>query len=211
MINKPTISHFFYKKLGPILFFMLWMGCANDPKTTATPVIASPDSIHIGDSEVEIKRIRKDGLDIALTSKKDRLMSELQVDIKDSTQLKQYTAKLQLDGQIQDVHVTDLNNDGLKEVYIFNTSSGSGSYGDVIGYQLGKSGLDTILFSSADANADENYMGHDSFYIKYPYLYRKYPKYREIDPNCCPTGGTRNIAYKLIKQRGRLILKQTKL
>ena len=41
------------------------------------------------------------------------------------------------------------------------------------------------------------YMGHDSIYAENNRIYRKYPVYKDGDPNCCPTGGEKIISYRL--------------
>lgn len=107
---------------------------------------------------------------------------------------------LELDGQVVDAEIEDLNSDGFPEVLIYTTSAGSGSYGHVIGYSVnnGKS-MSQISFPELSDNkeASVGYMGHDEFAIVETSLVRRFPIYRDQDTNSNPTGGTRQIQYKL--------------
>lgn len=40
-------------------------------------------------------------------------------------------------------------------------------------------------------------MGHDQFVLAEQYLVRSFPVYREGDANAAPSGGTRQLQYKL--------------
>ena len=48
--------------------------------------------------------------------------------------------------------------------------------------------------------ADKGYMGHDQFAVVENRLARRFPVYRDGDTNASPTGGVRQLQYKL--QRG---------
>ena len=106
----------------------------------------------------------------------------------------------ELDGQAVDAEIGDLNSDGYPEILIYTMSAGSGSYGNVIGYSVnnGKS-LSQIYFPEISENKDASrgYMGHDEFAIVETTLVRKFPVYKDTDTNNNPTGGTRQIEYKL--------------
>jgi len=114
--------------------------------------------------------------------------------------------KIKIDGEIIDAFTADLNGDGKDEVYIFNQGEGSGSYGNLYGYQAETSGLDSISMGDLPAQYRDKYMGHDSFAIDGKQLLRFIPLYNEIDPTCCPTGGKATIKYKLANVKGKLVL-----
>ena len=105
-----------------------------------------------------------------------------------------------MDGQVVDAEIEDLNSDGFPEILIYTTSAGSGSYGNVIGYSVnnGKS-ISQIYFPEISENkeASSGYMGHDEFAIIETTLARRFPVYKDGDTNNNPTGGTRQIDYKL--------------
>ena len=108
--------------------------------------------------------------------------------------------QMEIDGSVVNAEVEDLNVDGFPELVIYTQSAGSGSYGNVIGYSVnnGKS-MSQISFPDLSNNkeASAGYMGHDVFLIGETNLIRKFPIYREGDTNNNPTGGTRQIQYKL--------------
>jgi len=107
---------------------------------------------------------------------------------------------LELEGKVTNAEIEDLNSDGFPEILIYTVSIGSGSYGNVIGYSVnnGKS-ISQIYFPEISENktAEIGYMGHDEFTIIETSLARRFPIYKEGDTNNNPTGGTRQIEYKL--------------
>lgn len=101
---------------------------------------------------------------------------------------------------VTNVEIGDLNVDGYPEVLVYLTSVGSGSYGTVIGYSVnnGKS-MSQISFPSVGDNPEvsKGYMGHDEFAIVELSFCQRFPVYKENDTNANPTGGIRQIQYKL--------------
>ena len=110
------------------------------------------------------------------------------------------TVTHELDGTVLNAEVGDLNIDGYPEVLVYTQSVGSGSYGSVIGYSVnnGKSMSQIWLPEITDYNkASSGYMGHDEFAIVENTLVRRFPLYKPGDVNAKPTGGIRQIQYKL--------------
>ena len=108
----------------------------------------------------------------------------------------------EVDGIVYRAEIADLNADGRPEVFAYVSSAGSGSYGSMVGYVIEKNlELSPIalpdLGDSAEASAE--YMGHDEFTVVESSLLRRFPRYHLGDVNAAPTGGNRNIAYKLAK------------
>ncbi len=103
-------------------------------------------------------------------------------------------------GSVSGVEVADLDANGLPEVYVFITSAGSGSYGSVAAWALnkGRRSLSTIHLPELSGKAAEGYQGHDEFAVVELSLARRFPIYRPGDSNAKPTGGTRQISYKLV-------------
>jgi len=109
---------------------------------------------------------------------------------------------LDIEGEIVNTEIADLNSDQFPEVLIYTTSAGSGSYGSVIAYSTNKGkSLSQITFPETAGNSKigKGYMGHDKFSLEGNTLVQEFPIYKKEDPNCCPTGGTRHIQYKLEK------------
>jgi len=103
-------------------------------------------------------------------------------------------------GAVTLAEVADLNVDGSPEVYVTVTSAGSGSYGSLVAYAANrKKSLSEITLPALtdDPEASKGYMGHDEFRVVESSLVRRFPVYRDGDTNSKPTGGTRQISYRL--------------
>lgn len=105
----------------------------------------------------------------------------------------------EVEGIVADAYFNDLDQNGSPELYIMVNSAGSGGYGDVIGYLYSKDSLSEIKFPSPepDNSLFNGYMGHDSIFISNNQLLRKFPVYRQGDPNSAPSGGERTLLYTL--------------
>jgi len=103
-------------------------------------------------------------------------------------------------GTISGVEIGDLNNDNYPEVLVYFTSVGSGSYGSIIAYSVnnGKS-MSQIYLPDLSGNKEisKGYMGHDEFAMVENTFVQRFPIYNPGDSNAEPTGGTRQIQYKL--------------
>lgn len=110
--------------------------------------------------------------------------------------------KHEIDGSVTGAEIADINADGSPELYVYINSAGSGTYGSLIAYSSNnKKSLSEIYLAplTYDKVNSVGYMGHDEFTIIENSLARRFPVYKEGDPNCCPKGGTRQLQYKLIK------------
>jgi hypothetical protein len=106
----------------------------------------------------------------------------------------------EIEGTVVNAEIGDLNLDTFPEVLVYITSDGSGSYGSVIGYSVnnGKSMSMINLPNIADnPKANLGYMGHDEFAIVESTFNQRFPIYKPGDTNAKPTGGMRQIQYKL--------------
>jgi hypothetical protein len=106
----------------------------------------------------------------------------------------------QIEGSVTNAEVADLNVDGSPELYVYVTSAGSGSYGSLVAYSANKGKSLSEIFLpplEEDKNAAKGYMGHDEFAVVENMLVRRFPVYKDGDTNAKPTGGTRQIQYKL--------------
>ena len=105
-----------------------------------------------------------------------------------------------IDGTVTNVEVDDVNADGSPELMIYITSAASGSYGTAIGFSgnNNKSMSEITIPSMVDnPKANKGYMGHDEFALVEGTLVQRFPIYKEGDTNSKPTGGMRQIQYKL--------------
>lgn len=111
-----------------------------------------------------------------------------------------------VEGSVVNAETGDLNNDGFPEVFVYLQSAGSGSYGSVIGYSVDKTNMVSQLVPpnvAENAEAGKGYMGHDEFAIVENTLNQRFPVYNQGDSNANPTGGMRQIEYKLAESGGR--------
>lgn len=107
----------------------------------------------------------------------------------------------ELEGQVTQSEIGDLNLDGFPEVLVYVTAPGSGSYGSVIGYSVNNGKSMSQIYLPPISNNPElssGYMGHDEFAIVESTLVRRFPIYLKGDTNAAPSGGTRQIQYKLV-------------
>ncbi|KPF45915.1 hypothetical protein IP87_14065 [beta proteobacterium AAP121] len=107
-----------------------------------------------------------------------------------------------IEGQISRAEVADLNADGSPEVYVYIRSAGSGSYGTLVAFSANqRKSLSEIYLPpvSHDAKAAQGYMGHDDFAVVEGTLVRRFPVYKEGDINARPTGGVRQLQYRLTR------------
>ncbi len=106
----------------------------------------------------------------------------------------------EIDGTVTLAEVADLDVDGSPEIYVYVTSAGSGSHGSLVAYAANKRRSLTAIFLpplADDPKAAKGYMGHDEFRVVESTLVRRFPVYRDGDTNAKPTGGTRQVQYKL--------------
>jgi hypothetical protein len=105
-----------------------------------------------------------------------------------------------VDGQITRAEVADLNADGSPEVYVYIRSAGSGSYGTLVAFSANRrESLSEIYLPpiTDDAKAAQGYMGHDQLAVVEGTLVRRFPIYKDGDNNAAPSGGVRQMQYKL--------------
>lgn len=119
-----------------------------------------------------------------------------------------------IEGTVTGAEVADLDADGSPEVYVYVTSAGSGSYGSVVAYSANRrKSLSGIHLPPITENkpASRGYMGHDEFAVVENVLAHRFPIYREGDSNAKPTGGMRQLQYKLVPGEAGWLLKVDKV
>lgn len=115
---------------------------------------------------------------------------------------------------VVNAEIGDLNIDSYPELFVYLTSDGSGSYGKLIGYSVnnGKSVSQVYLPDiSENDEVSKGYMGHDEMGIVENTFCQRFPIYKEGDSNANPTGGIRQIQYKLVDGESSRILKIDKV
>lgn len=103
-------------------------------------------------------------------------------------------------GTVTGADVADLDGDGSPEIYVYLQSSGSGSHGSLVAFSANElaslSGIDLPDLMD-DKAASAGYQGHDQFAIVGNRLSRRFPVYRDGDPDSSPSGGVREVLYRL--------------
>jgi hypothetical protein len=106
----------------------------------------------------------------------------------------------ELDGTAYRAELADLDSNGWPELYVYISSAGSGSYGSLAAYAVNNGKSITPIYLpplEQSPEAIEGYMGHDHFAVVENRLQRNFPIYRKGDSNAAPTGGTRQLQYRL--------------
>jgi hypothetical protein len=121
---------------------------------------------------------------------------------------------VEIDGTVSGAEIADLDSNGFPEIYIYVTSVGSGSYGSLVGYAVNKGASMTEIYLppvAEDAKHNHGYMGHDEFAVVEGTFVQRFPIYKDTDSNSQPTGGTRQLQYKLKAGEAGWLLKLAKV
>ncbi|WP_242202906.1 hypothetical protein [Aestuariivivens insulae] len=103
--------------------------------------------------------------------------------------------------QVIDAEVEDLNADGSPDLFVYTQSIDGDKYGNVYAFSVNnKKSMSQVYFQPTADNTKINkgYKGHDEFSIVETVLVQQFPVYKEGDTNAKPTGGTRQVSYKLV-------------
>ena len=120
------------------------------------------------------------------------------------------TREVEIDGRVTSAEIADLDGNGWPEIYVYVVSGGSGSYGSLVAYAVnnGKSVSGIYLPTLNDDKVNSvGYMGHDEFAVVESVFARRFPVYLENDSNSSPSGGIRQLQYKLTMGEASWVLK----
>jgi len=115
-----------------------------------------------------------------------------------------------INGTVTGAEAADLDGDGSPEIYVYVTSAGSGSHASLVAYAANRrKSLSEIHLPplARDKAASKGYMGHDEFAVVESVLVHRFPVYRDADTNAKPTGGMRQLQYRLVPGEAGWILK----
>jgi hypothetical protein len=116
----------------------------------------------------------------------------------------------EIEGLVTGAEVADLDSDGSPELYVFVRSAGSGSYGSLAAWSANRRrSLSLIAFPpvAEDPRISRGYMGHDAFAIVGNRLVQRFPVYRPGDSNASPSGGLRQVHYRLVPGEAGWVLR----
>lgn len=161
-------------------------------RPTAWPV-SSPPPVPFGQT------LKLQGIGFRVTSANSGSINELKI-VPSGLEVDHAPIVRSVEGQITRAEVADLDADGSPEVYVYIRSAGSGSYGSLVAFSANRrKSLSEIYLPpvSDDARAAQGYMGHDDFAVIEGTLVRRFPVYKDGDSNAAPSGGMRQMQYKL--------------
>jgi hypothetical protein len=159
------------------------------------------------------KALELQGVTFAVSCANDSSLNEVTI-VPAGLEEDNEVAKVEADGVVTGAEVADLNADGSPEVYVYVQSAGSGGYGSVIGYGANRKKSMSPIYLEELAEGSEHlagYMGHDEYAVVESTLVRRFPIYKEGDSNAEPTGGMRQIQYKLKAGEAGWLLKVDKV
>jgi len=139
------------------------------------------------------------GITFRVSSTNDRSLNQLRI-VPAGLSIDNTPIAREVEGTVTGAQVADLDRNGSPEVYVYVQSAGSGSYGSLVAYAANnRKSLSEIYLPPVTDNpaVSKGYMGHDNFAVTKDALVRRFPVYREHDSNAQPTGGTRQLRYKL--------------
>lgn len=121
-----------------------------------------------------------------------------------------------LDGEVTGAEVADLNADGSPEIYVYQyvKTRDTGEFADLVAYAANnRKSLSEVSLPSLrdDPKAVAGYLGRDEFAVVETALVRRFPIYREGDAPDKPSGGMRQIQYKLAPGEATWALKVDKI
>ena len=158
------------------------------------------------------KTLKLHGISFRVSTPNDSSINELSI-VPNGLEEDNRPIKQKIEGTVTNAEIADLNADGSPEIYIYVTSAGSGSYGQLVAYSANNNkSLSEIYLPplTDDEKNAQGYMGHDEFAIVENTLVRRFPIYDAKDSNANPTGGTRQLQYKLVPGEATWILKLDK-
>ena len=104
----------------------------------------------------------------------------------------------EIDGTVTGADIGDINVDGSPEIYVYIKAKEKGS---LIAYSANiKKSLSEIYLPpiTDDPKLTKGYRGHDEFMMVEGIVAQRFPLYKDNDTDAKPTGGWRQLQYKLV-------------
>jgi hypothetical protein len=119
-----------------------------------------------------------------------------------------------VEGRVTGAEVADLNADGSPEVYVYVASADSRARGSLVAYSSNRrKSLSEIYLPplAEDKAASRGYRGRDEYAVLEGVLGHRFPVYRDGDADDRPTGGMRQLQYKLVPGEAGWLLKKDRM
>jgi hypothetical protein len=178
------------------------------PRPPAAPVAAAPLAPRGFDRTFELQ-----GVTFRVTCPGDSSVNKLTI-VPSGLVGDNRAVTQEIDGTVTGAEVADVDGDGSPEIYVYVQSAGSGSYGSLAAWSANKKrSLSMIHLPPVAENpkVSKGYMGHDAFAVVENRLVQRFPVYRPGDTNASPTGGMRQLHYKLVPGEAGWLLKVDKV
>ena len=169
------------------------------PTGAESPAAAAPAGASSSSARFE-RTLELQGLAFRVTCPNDSSINQLEI-VPAGLEIDNQPIRQDVDGSVSGAEVADLDANGSPELYVYVQSAGSGSYGSLAAYAANnRKSLSAIALPSVADNpkVSKGYMGHDEFAVVENRLVQRFPIYLEGDTNAKPTGGMRQIQYKLV-------------
>lgn len=99
------------------------------------------------------------------------------------------------DGTLQNCWMRNIDGDQDAEVLLVSKSAGSGGYANLYVYKFDGKQLQPTELPDPDPDLMVGFQGRDRYEVLDGVLTRRFPVYQAGDPNCCPEGNDRVIAF----------------
>jgi hypothetical protein len=193
MLPSLPVRHFAPGSLLPLLLIVY--GCGRGPAENPAPV-RLPELVERAAFE---KTLTLHGITFRVSCPNRGSLNELRIEPEGLT-ADNSPAVQEVAATVTEAEIADLDGDGSPEIYVYLQSTGSGSYGSLVAFSANElaslSGID-LPDLAEDKAASAGYQGHDHFAIAGNRLSRRFPVYLDGDANASPTGGTREVLYRL--------------
>ena len=116
-----------------------------------------------------------------------------------------------MEGVVTGADIGDINVDGSPEIYVYIKAKDKGS---LIAYSANnKKSLSDIYLPpiTDDPKLTKGYRGHDEFMMVENSVAQRFPIYKDTDSDTKPTGGWRQLQYKLTQGEASWVLKLDKV
>lgn len=188
-------------RLARVSIFVYWDTAGLPGSVEARPAIARPGVLPAAAAPPVPfdQTLKLQGIRFRVTSANSGSVNELKI-VPSGLAIDNAPIVRTIEGRITRAEVADLNADGSPEVYGYIRSAASGAFGTLVAFSANqRKSLSEIYLPpvSDDALAARGYGGHDDFAVVESTLVRRFPVYKDGDSNTAPSGGVRQMQYKL--------------
>ena len=177
------------------LFMTLLFTCASGALAASPPKSAPPAEVPGAGTEVPFARtLELHGIRFAVSD--DRRSATVTI-APSGLEIDNSPVTRPIEGRVKDAEVADLNVDQSPEIYVYLTSDGGDS---LVALSANKrKSLSDIYLPPLDETpgAAVGYRGRDAFAVGEGRLLRRFPIYQDGDADTDPTGGMRQLQYRL--------------